>query len=71
VGNAPRAARKALIHINSLFTVGMARYSASADDLDTVLCLFVLQDTGDPPIVTKYLVSDLLVRGHAPQSESQ
>jgi len=64
--NTPREARKDLIQINSLATLAMAPYSASAEDLGTVLCFFVFQETGDPPSVTTYPVRDCLVRGHAP-----
>ena len=67
----PKEAGKDLIQINSLVTTAIARYSAFAEDLDTVLCFMVFQDTRDPPTVTKYPINDLLVRRHAPQSESQ
>jgi len=60
-----------LIHIDSQVTVAIVPYSTFAEDLDTVLCFVVFQDISDPPMVTKYPIKDLLVSGHAPQSESQ
>jgi len=69
--NIPKEAKKDLIHISSLVTVAIARYLASVEYLDTVVRFFIFQETGDPPIVTKYPVKDHLVSGQAPQSESQ
>ena len=49
----------------------MEQYSVSADERETVACFLVFHEIGAPPRVTKYPVKDLLVTGHAPQSESQ
>ena len=49
----------------------MALYSASAEDLDTVVCSFDLQDTKECPKNIQYLVVDLRVSGHPTQSESK
>ena len=46
-------AKNDLIHIRSLVTVAIARYSASAEERDSVVCFFVLHYTGEPPNVTK------------------
>ena len=64
-------AKKDLIQSKSLVTVAIALYSASADERDTVVCFLVLQEMGDPPKEMKYPLMDFLVKGHAPQSESQ
>ena len=53
IDSIPSEASKDLTQINSLVTVGMARYSVSTIDLDTVVCFFVFHDMGDPPKVTK------------------
>ena len=64
--NTPKDARRDLSQINSLVTMAMARYSASADDRETVVCFFVFHEIGDRPMVTKYPVSERRVRGQAP-----
>ena len=71
VGYIRMEAKNDLIHSKSLVTVAMALYSASAEERDTVVCFLVRQDMGDPPNEIKYPLRDFLVRGHAPQSESQ
>ena len=48
-----------------------ARYSASAEDLDTVFCFLDLQDTNELPKKTQYPVVDLRVSGQSAQSESK
>ena len=63
--------KKVLIQINSLVAVTRTRYSASAEDLNTVICVFILQDMGNLLRVTRNLVNDRPVIRHAPQSESQ
>lgn len=49
----------------------MARYSASADERDTVLCFFVFHEIGLEPRRTQKPVVDRRVVGHPAQSESQ
>ncbi|KAM7518901.1 hypothetical protein LguiB_017863 [Lonicera macranthoides] len=49
----------------------MARYSASADERETVFCRFDLQEINDDPRKIQYPVVDLRVSGHPAQSESQ
>lgn len=51
--------------------VAMARYSASAEDLETVLCFLVRQDTNEWPSLIQKPGSDFLVIGQDAQSESQ
>ena len=64
-------ARKDFIHVSSPVIVSIARCLTFAKDLKTALCLFVFQETGSSPILTKYPLRDPLVRGHAPQYASQ
>ena len=49
--------------MSSLVTVAIDRYSASADDLETVVCFFVFHEIGDLPSVIKYPFSNRRVRG--------
>lgn len=49
----------------------MDRYSASAEDLDTVCCFFDFQETKEVLISTQKPDIDLRVSGHAAQSESE
>ncbi|KAJ0600924.1 hypothetical protein HanRHA438_Chr03g0124281 [Helianthus annuus] len=49
----------------------MTRYSASAEDRETIDCFFDFQDIGAPPKRSKYPVRDLRVKGQPSQSESQ
>ena len=49
----------------------IARYSASLELLESVDCFLDFQDTGDLPNNNTYPVTDLLVLGHAAQSESE
>jgi len=67
----PNEARKSLTHTSSLTADVRERYSASADDRETVVCFLVFQDIGEPPSLIKYPVRDRREIGHAPQSESQ
>ena len=53
------AARKDFIHINSLVTVAVARYSASAEERETKACFFVFQDIGELPRVTRKPIKDV------------
>jgi hypothetical protein len=48
----------------------MALYSASADDLEIVLCFLDFHEIKESLIKTQYPVIGLLVSGHAAQSES-
>ena len=67
----PREAKKDRIHTSSLVVIAMALYSASTNDLETIACFLVFQQTGELPSMMKYPVKDLLERGHPPQLESQ
>jgi len=67
----PIAAKKDFIQTISLVTVAIALYLASANERDTMPCFFVFYAIGDPPSVIRNLINDDLVRGQAPQSESQ
>ncbi len=49
----------------------IALYSASAEDLDTVVCFLDLHDTREFPKKMQYPVVDLRVSGHPAQSESE
>jgi len=71
VWNTPNEARRAFNHTGSLVTAAIERYSASADDLETVVYFLVFRETSEPPRVTKYPINKRLVSGEAPQSESQ
>lgn len=46
----------------------MARYSASADDLEMVDCFLALHETKESPKKMQKPVVDFLESGHAPQS---
>ena len=65
------SANNQLNHVNSEHTRRMERYSASADESETVACFLDFQEIGLPPIVMKYPLTDRRVVGHAAQSESQ
>jgi len=49
----------------------MARYSASAEDFETVFCFLVFQETKDEPRKMQYPVRDLADNLQDPQSASQ
>jgi hypothetical protein len=49
----------------------MGRYSASAEDRDTMLCFFDFHEMRDFPSRTQYPVTEQRVSGHEAQSESQ
>ena len=51
-------------HIISQTTTAIALYSASADDLDIVVCFLDFQDINDSPKKMQYPVTDFLVSGH-------
>jgi len=55
----------------SVTVVAMLLYSASAELLETVVCLLDFQDTTEVPTLMKYPVTDFLVRGQDAQSASQ
>jgi hypothetical protein len=55
----------------SQVTAAIDRYSASADDLDTVCCFLDFQDIKESPRKTQNPVTDLLESGQPVQSESQ
>ena len=48
----------------------MERYSASAEERETVCCFLVFQEIGDFPRKTNLPVSDRRVKGQLAQSES-
>ncbi|PKI78610.1 hypothetical protein CRG98_000987 [Punica granatum] len=49
----------------------MARYLASTEDLEIVVCCLVFQEIGLPPKVMKYPVKDRRVIGQLAESASQ
>jgi len=49
----------------------MDRYSASADDLETVTCFLLFHDMRDLPRNIQYPVIEHLVKGHRAQYASQ
>jgi hypothetical protein len=49
----------------------MARYSASADDLETLACFLDFHEMSEFPRNIQYPITDLLVAWQPPQSESQ
>jgi hypothetical protein len=51
--------------------VDKALYSASEEDLDTVICFLAFHDTRDDPKKKQYPVVDLLVSMHPAQSASE
>ncbi|KAJ0754024.1 hypothetical protein HanPI659440_Chr09g0342361 [Helianthus annuus] len=57
-------------HIISQVAEHMARYSASAEDRETVFCFLLFHDTKELPRKMQKPVTDLLVSTHFPQSES-
>lgn len=67
----PMSENKPVIQTISQEVVAMALYSASAEDLQTVLCFLVPQDTKESPNLIQKPVSDLRVIGQDAQSESQ
>jgi len=58
-------------NFNPLVAVAIKRYSASAEDLETIVCFLVCQEIGDPPMETRYPVRDHRVIGQVSQSASQ
>jgi len=56
---------------NSDMVTDIARYSASAVDLETVFCFLVFQETKNDPKKTQYPINDLAIIWHEPQSASQ
>lgn len=65
-----KSLRRLEIQINSLDTAARARYSASADERDTVACFLDFQLTREAPRNTQKLVMERRVSGQEPQSES-
>lgn len=57
-----------LSQINSLVVAARARYSASADERETVVYFFAFHDTRDSPRKMQKPVVDLRVSKHEPQS---
>jgi hypothetical protein len=49
----PNELRNDFNQINSHVALAIERYSASAEERDTVGCFFVFQEIGDPPSITK------------------
>lgn len=62
-----------ITHAATIFhtVVAIARYSASAEDHDTIDCFLVCQDIRAPPNMIKYSVHDRRVKVQPPQSASQ
>ncbi|MCH89133.1 hypothetical protein A2U01_0010026, partial [Trifolium medium] len=57
--------------ISSHVALDKALYSASEDDLETVVCFFSFHDTRDEPMKKQYPVVDFLVSRQPAQSESE
>ena len=66
-----KSRNKYLSHVNSQVIEVIDLYSASAEDLETVVCFLLFQEIRDLPKKTKYPVTDRLVEMHPPQSASQ
>ena len=49
----PKDVRRLRSQTSSLVVIAMARYSASAEERETVVCFFVFQEIGHPPTMTK------------------
>lgn len=62
--------KRLLSHTISHEATTIARYSASADNRETVCCFLDFQDINEPPRKTQNPVIDLLVSTHEPQSAS-
>ena len=62
--------RRATSQVNSLQTTESALYSASAEDLLIVGCIFVVEDNKGSPRKTINSYVDLLESKHRPQSAS-
>ena len=62
----PKDARNDFNQTNTLLAAAMDRYSASAEDMEAVVCFFVFQEIGEPPSVTKYPVKERRVSEQAP-----
>jgi hypothetical protein len=57
--------------VSSKHVLAIARYSDSADDLETITCFFDFHEMREFPRKTQNPVTDLLVAWQPPQSESQ
>ena len=67
----PEDTSSAFTRINSLVVAAIERYSASSDELGTVVYFFVFQEIDEPPMLRRYPVRERWVSGQAPQSASQ
>ena len=67
----PKSPRSCCSQINSLAAVAIARYSASADDFDTVVCFLDFQEIRDSPKKTQSPVMERRESWHVPQSASE
>lgn len=63
--------RRRLSHLSSHVVSAMTRYSASAEDLETVGCFFVFQETRVSPRKTTYALRDHREEGQEDQSALQ
>jgi len=59
----PKKARRDFNQTSSLVTAAIERYSALANDRETVVFFLVFYEIGEPPRVTKYPVNDIRLRG--------
>ncbi|GJV85895.1 hypothetical protein Tco_1525793 [Tanacetum coccineum] len=66
-----RSLRRKLSQSNSQVVAAILLYSASVDDLLTVACFFVFQETSECPKKIQYPVKDLLVIKYEAQSASE
>lgn len=67
----PMSCSKPIIQTSLLVVEAMARYSASAEERDTVFCFLVRHDNNEAPSLMQYPVREQRLIGHAAQSESQ
>ena len=67
----PSSSNKRTTQATSAAAAAMARYSASADDLETVCCFLDFQVTGELPNNNTYPVTDLRESTQDAQSASE
>lgn len=67
----PNSVSNASIQVTSHDLFANALYSASTDELETVLCLLDFHNTNESPMYTRYLVVNRLVSVQPSQSESE
>ena len=66
----PKSVRRYLNHTSSLVTAAIARYSASVEDFETMVCFLDFHEIKESPKKTQKPVTERLVSIHPAQSES-